>query len=871
MAVYTVRAPDGATIELTGPDGASQEEVIAQAQRLYAQRQAAPAATEPAPTGRRMLSFQRGPSPEDLAAAQAQPAAEPAPTGRRMISFERGPRQEGPGLVAQVKEAFTGAARMTPEIEQLPDIGAMPERNQFSEAGFKAAFGQIAASSPQELVQIIGANFPDVQARVDAKGNYILRSAIDGREYAIKPGFQASDIAPAVGKILPQVAASQLVAPAAAAMGLGKAAQLASALMTAGVVQTATEEVSAMAGGQVEPGEVAKAVAGEALGQGVGAALRGGVSLAKGGARAVKQAFRKAAPEAAEQTFEQAATVATQAQPIPSAGGVPQAAPAAAPAGAPAQQFLEPTELANIVRKASRGGIGSAEAKQQLVDLARVNPQAKADAEALGFELPIDVFADNPQLRAAAGLVRSQAGGAEEAAYRETIKNAATRADDLMREFGATFVEGKPAPAEVSDRVLASLTEQSKELAAQAKPLFDQFDAAVGKETKITLPDLAAELESVTKTVLPSQLTKAEKGLLALVRKNDKGELVEIPYNALMREKRAIFDQVEKRIGNKYKDVDQVQLERYYDILRKEQLAVAERLGDTEAASAIADANVLWAKKKALDSRVVEGFGTAADNSVAKLMKSALKGAAEGDRKAFNQLSDIVGSVPPELRRETFATALANSARSGAKIAGMDPNAFGFAEYAKLYQGLRGNPKVYKEIVDSLGPGADETLRRLYEVSKRVTDARANVLGTGKANQAYMDQLNVEGALSKFADAALRGATGKVATTALGATVGGPVGAAAAAGLINAAGLRKSGVKAASDLFASEEFKRLLAEAAVRPASDRNIRSLAVSPVFAKFANAVGLPRAIEDRDRWIRDALATQATQQPTEEQPTP
>ena len=861
MAVYTVRAPDGATIELTGPDGASQEEVIAQAQRLYAQRQAAPAATEPAPTGRRMLSFQRGPSPEDLAAAQAQPAAEPAPTGRRMISFERGPRQDGPGLVAQVKEAFTGAARMTPEIEQLPDIGAMPERNQFSEAGFKAAFGQIAASSPQELVQVIGANFPDVQARVDAKGNYILRSAIDGKEYAIKPGFQASDIAPAVGKILPQVAASQLVAPAAAAMGLGKAAQLASALMTAGVVQTATEEVSAMAGGQVEPGEVAKAVAGEALGQGVGAALRGAGALVTRGARAVKQAVKPAAPQAVAAGVEQAVEAAT-----PAAAGA-----AAATAAEPAQQFLEPTELANIVRKASRGGIGSAEAKQQLVDLARVNPQAKADAEALGFDLPIDVFADNPQLRAAAGLVRSQAGGAEEAAYRETIKNAATRADDLMREFGATFVEGKPAPAEVSDRVLASLTEQSKELAAQAKPLFDQFDAAVGKETKITLPDLAAELESVTKTVLPSQLTKAEKGLLALVRKNDKGELVEIPYNALMREKRAIFDQVEKRIGNKYKDVDQVQLERYYDILRKEQLAVAERLGDTEAASAIADANVLWAKKKALDNRVVEGFGTAADNSVAKLMKSALKGAAEGDRKAFNQLSDIVGSVPPELRRETFATALANSARSGAKIAGMDPNAFGFAEYAKLYQGLRGNPKVYKEIVDSLGPGADETLRRLYEVSKRVTDARANVIGTGKANQAYMDQLNVEGAFSRFADAALRGATGKVATTALGATVGGPIGAAAAAGLINAAGLRKSGVKAASDLFASEEFKRLLAEAAVRPASDRNIRSLAVSPVFAKFANAVGLPRAIEDRDRWIRDALATQATQQPTEEQPTP
>lgn len=44
MARYTVKAPDGSTIELNGPEGASQADVIAQAQRLYAERQAPPAA-----------------------------------------------------------------------------------------------------------------------------------------------------------------------------------------------------------------------------------------------------------------------------------------------------------------------------------------------------------------------------------------------------------------------------------------------------------------------------------------------------------------------------------------------------------------------------------------------------------------------------------------------------------------------------------------------------------------------------------------------------------------------------------------------------------------------------------------------------------
>lgn len=853
MAIYEVQAPDGSILELEGPDNATPEQIGAAAKRAYAAQAKAPPA---APTTR-TPTFQRGVSPEDAAAARASRLMQAQP------EFAPPAAPQSPGLIAQIKEAFTGAARTTPEIEALPDIGKMPERNQFSVAGFKAALGQIAASGPEELVQVIGANFPDVQARVDAKGNYILRSGIDGREYAIKPGFQASDIAPAVGKAIPQIAASQIVAPAAAAMGLGKAAQLAFALGTAGLVQAATEEVSAMAGGTAEPIEVGKAIAGEALGQGVGAAIGKGVSLAKGGVRAAKQAMRRAAPQAATQTVEQAVEAAA----APGAQAATGAAPAAA---APAQPgLMEPGDLADLVRKASRGGIGSAGAKRELAQFAQFNPEARAQAEALGFELPMDVFADNPQVRAAAGLLRSEAAGAEEAAYTKQLQSAMTRADELMTQYGATFIEGKPASADVSDRVLSSLTQQSEDLASKAKPLFDEFNARVPRDTKIALPDLAEEMARVTKETVPSQLTRAERGLLALVKKGENGELSEVPYGALVREKQAIFDQLKGRVGNKYKDVDQVQLEKYYDILRKEQVAVADRLGDAEASQMLADANLLWAKKKSLDDLVVEGFGKGGDNSVAKLMKSAIKGAAEGDKAAFNKLNRVLDAVPPELRRETIATALATGSRSGQKFAGMDPGAFGFSEFAKMYQGLRANPEVYKRVVDALGPGSDETLRRMYEVSKRVADARANVLKTGKANQAFLARLNAEKLTDAIINTALRTGAGKMATAAMGSAAGGPIGAAIATGLISAAGTKKSGVQVATQMLASDEFKKLVEEAAVREVSPARIRAFVASPVFSKFANAVGLPRAIEDRDRWIRNALEAQA-QQP-EEQPTP
>jgi hypothetical protein len=100
---------------------------------------------------------------------------------------------------------------------------------------------------------------------------------------------------------------------------------------------------------------------------------------------------------------------------MPEAALVAPAAPAAVPA---AVAEVTEEEVGNLVKKASGTGFGSSAARDKLADLAQVNVAAKEAADRLGIQLPADVFSDNPQVRAAAGLTRSAAGSEAEAAWR---------------------------------------------------------------------------------------------------------------------------------------------------------------------------------------------------------------------------------------------------------------------------------------------------------------------------------------------------------------------------------------------------------------------------------------------------------------------
>lgn len=164
--------------------------------------------------------------------------------------------QPAPSFYESAISAVTGADKATPTTEALPDWVEMPGINNLLNSGaWATGLGTAFGGSPMEIAQIVQSNFPGTQVFQDEKGNYILRSAIDGRDYAIKPGFQVSDIPRALS-----VGLAGLLTGGGGSSVVGTAAREAA-------LQTGIESTQAATGGTFNPADIAAAGAFGAAGQ----------------------------------------------------------------------------------------------------------------------------------------------------------------------------------------------------------------------------------------------------------------------------------------------------------------------------------------------------------------------------------------------------------------------------------------------------------------------------------------------------------------------------------------------------------------------------------------------------------------------------
>jgi hypothetical protein len=523
----------------------------------------------------------------------------------------------------------------------------------------------------------------------------------------------------------------------------------------------------------------------------------------------------------------------------PPVGGVMPNVPTGAAMAAPVEAAAPPVaavapeeaaaELGTLINKASGTGGAAKNAQIKLAEQAQINPEAKAAAERLGIDVPADVFSDNPQVRAAVGLTRSLAGSEAEAGFRSAVSNAVDQADNIMREFDAQFVEGAIAPGVVSQRVKDSLTTTRAELEKQAGDIYKRVDAAVPKQTPVQMDNLFNTLTEIAGEVGQEGMTAPEKKLLGLFQTGEAGG-GDITYGRLIREKNLIGKAL-KRQESPYGSMDEATLKRLYAALASDQLDNVSRVAGEEVRRDLRAANLIYAKERALGNRIVNAFGTDLEGGIANKMRSAITSGAKGEAGDFARL---LKTVPDDLRKEVVATALASVTRSAR---GAEKGGFGFSEFADIYPKLRANPQVYKQIVETLGPKASDTLRDLFQVSKRITEARANVLTTGKANQALVESLNAEGVIGRI-----------MGSTAAKRAVGGTVGAIPGVGFFmpdimeSMAKGNPDAVRAAGKMFSSPEFQVLLNDVATKgDASERAINQVSTSKPFRNFIATIGI------------------------------
>lgn len=169
-----------------------------------------------------------------------------------------------------VQEAFTGAKRTTPAVAEMKGYQRMPELMKITPKMLKVVAGGTLAPTT-ELAQIIKHQFPEVEMRQDEKGTYIFKSAVDGNEYAIKPGVTLGD--------LPRIAAGMV------AFGKGGALR---SLFT----ETANQATQAATGGDFDPEDIALAAAGDYLLPKVPKALFGADDVARQADDALRAARR---------------------------------------------------------------------------------------------------------------------------------------------------------------------------------------------------------------------------------------------------------------------------------------------------------------------------------------------------------------------------------------------------------------------------------------------------------------------------------------------------------------------------------------------------------------------------------------------------
>ena|GEM_PF-4148018 len=509
-----------------------------------------------------------------------------------------------------------------------------------------------------------------------------------------------------------------------------------------------------------------------------------------------------------------------------------------------------------LARRASGRGPGSGAAREELRSAVEADPTIVQAAEALGLELPADVFSANVQLRNLTGLARSQPGSAAEAQWQQTVANSARQVEESLTEMGASR-----DLAQLSDDVFTRMNSNMQALQRQGDELREAVNANLNMQSRVEATNLQDALAQTINDLggieeATQAMTSQERRLLQAL---GVGETPKQPTYAYMdRLRREIGDALNNGTGP-WADTERVTLQRYYNALAEDRIDhVARELGQ-DAANDLASSNRIFQAMFAAREEMTDLFGRDLDRGIGQQIRSVIAQGARGDTTNLRRMFSV---LPEGMRSDVaFSGILANARSRGAD------GAFSFANFRNTYRSIRDNAPVYRELSRNMTEPQRTFLDNLYRVSENIADANSRLITTGRARGGPAAEINAQSLTQKIVEQATRrgvgAGTGMLGGTLLGdVTMGIPAAVALESGLAYLGRGGASNLDRVSQVIGSAPYRDLVAEAGRGNVTTRAINRLANSRPFGLMARGMGL-NTQEARRSWIRSALAVGATEQ--------
>ena len=717
------------------------------------------------------------------------------------------------GFFESIGEAFTGTARETESTRTLPSYSLMPELNELTNADAwqsNIAFGGLMQGTPEEMAQIITAQFPDTEVRQDEKGNYIFKSSRDGKEYVIRPGFGEGDTTRFAGQSL-MMAPAAIVGGAALATGAPALAVAGLAGIGYGLTSAGYQLYQKSIGGEFNGFDVAMDAFAPA---GFDSAIIGLKAAANTVGPAIKNTWSNLL-----------------------------------------SRFRPPEELATLNQRTNdevqqlfnRAKDGDIPAQQELAALGQTDLDTIAAAEALGIAdyLQPDHVSTDTQFIELMQLIKSWKGST---ARKEEIANLTQLSEKLVDEMR---IAGAQTTGDMSAVVYSQLDDTIDTLGRQADGYWDNFRKAVGIEGQSDVPPAFFNPETALNQINAklarnndnkSLLSKYERDFLRLFSpreiKNAAGEVTTIQYPTIdMFEtfRRSLTNGMAKKPTGNYMNESAGELKKFYNIvLEEERKAVQQNFGPEVLADFDLARQTSALRFGAIDDQL-SIFGKGVSESLAGKLGQGLKKMRAGDAAEFVKFMD---AIPEDERSNVLATGLKMMLPLNAK-----GGLLNFSSFADWYGSILAQKPAHDVLKKYLPAEALQMFDNVYKVSKGIDQALRQRVFTGATMQ-LTDLLTAESVMGHVMQLAKD--AGKLgAAEAVTSTVVGLPGAAISVALVRSLGrgtptntLREQALKAADDLLMSPAFMNMVRG----QYSDESIRRFALSSGWQNFARKIGVP-----------------------------